>query len=234
MTAAMMEAALQRLPMLAEETAMRQLQPLPIDFDPVAHRYTWVPTGERMMMSVTGVLSASKSKRTLQTFANTKHIWAPRGTHVHAVLEQHLKGNRGPVTGWSENYEGPHEEYCRPLLSYPLWETFEPLALEYRVCDLRRNIGGSLDVLGWDHMTDRMVLLDLKTLGRGGRQYSTDAQLGGYLSMLIEHHKLVVDECLTMWAGYGECHLGASQPPTKCLDAWENAYDIWRSTQDEL
>ena len=61
---------------------------------------------------------------------------------------------------------GPYDEWVRPLLEYPLWETFEPIALEYSVCDLRRNIGGSLDVLGWDHLLDVMVLLDLKTLGR--------------------------------------------------------------------
>ena len=60
---------------------------------------------------------------------------------------------------------GPYDEWVRPLLEYPLWETFEPIALEYSVCDLRRNIGGSLDVLGWDHLLDVMVL-DLKTLGR--------------------------------------------------------------------
>ena len=76
---------------------------------------------------------------------------------------------------------GPYDEWVRPLLEYPLWETFEPIALEYSVCDLRRGIGGSLDVLGWDHLLDVMVLLDLKTLGRSSRT-STHAQLGGYLS----------------------------------------------------
>ena len=68
---------------------------------------------------------------------------------------------------------GPYDEWVKPLLEYPLWETFEPIALEYSVCDLRRNIGGSLDVLGWDHLLDVMVLLDLKTLGRSSRTYST-------------------------------------------------------------
>ena len=48
---------------------------------------------------------------------------------------------------------------------------------------------------GWDHLLDVMVLLDLKTLGRSSRTYRTHAQLGGYLSCLIDHHKLVVDEC---------------------------------------
>ena len=181
------------------------------------------------MMSVTGVLSASKSKRTLQTFARTKSTWAPRGTRVHRCLELFLKGEPAHTL-----LDGEYDDWIQPLLEYPLWEHFEPIALEYRVCDLRRNLGGSLDVLGYDHFVDRMVLLDLKTLGKGGKQYSTDAQLGGYLSMLIDHHKLVVDDCLTMWSGFGEAHLGASQPPDRCLYAWEGAYDIWKHQQQEL
>ena len=209
--------------------AMQKLAPLPIDFDEVAHSYLWRPTNERMMLSVTGVLSAGKSKRTLHIFEKTKSIWAPRGTFVHGALEQFLKGVPA-----EKLIGGQYDEYVKPLLAYPLWDCFEPLALEYRVCDLKRNIGGSLDVLGYDHQTERMVLLDLKTLGRTSQQYSTDAQLGGYLSMLIDHKKLVVDECLTIWAGSGETHLGASQPPDRCLEAWEHAYDIWKMQQEEI
>ena len=208
---------------------MKQLTPLPIDFDEKAHSYLWVPTGEWMRLSVTKVLSASKDPKTLKIFDKTKHVWAPRGTYVHAALEQFLKGRPE-----HELLGSRYDEYVRPLLAYPMWESFEPIALEYRVCDLRRNIGGSLDVLGYDHRMDRMVLLDLKTLGKNGQQYSTDAQLGGYLSMLIDHHKLIVDECLTMWASPGESHLGARQPPDQCLQAWEDAYDLWQSKQDEL
>ena len=188
---------------LSTRTTVQQLEPLPIDFDPVGHRYTWLPTGERLTNSVTRILRASKSQRTLDIFAKTKHIWAPRGTYVHEQLEFHLRGLRGPVDGWVDGYEGEYGEYVKP-------------------------------VLGWDHLLDVMVLLDLKTLGRGSRQYSTDAQLGGYLSMLIDHHKLVVDECLTLWAGHGECHLGASQSPAQCLEAWENAYDLWAMQREAL
>jgi len=206
-----------------------RLAPLPIEFDAEAHRYTWLPTGERMCLSVTGVLSASKDARTLANFARTKKVWAPRGTYVHSCLEGFLKGE--PV----EKFLGtPYDNYVLPLLEYPLWEYFEPVALEYRVCDLRRNIGGSLDVLGYDHRANSMVLLDLKTLGKGRKPYSTDAQLGGYLSMLIDHHKLVVDECLTVWASPDEAHLGDLQPPDRCLMAWEDAYDIWKMKQTEL
>lgn len=207
---------------------MQKLPLLPIDFDVEAHRYTWQPTGERMMLSVTKVISASKDPRVLRTFDKTKSVWAPRGTYVHSALEQFLKGTPAELLVGKK-----YDEYIRPLLAYPMWENFDPIALEYRVCDLKRNIGGSLDVLGYDHMMDRMVLLDLKTLG-GGKPYSTDAQLGGYLSMLIDHHKLIVDECLTMWASAGESHLGECQPPTRCLEAWEDSYDLWKMKQEEL
>lgn len=210
---------------------MEPLEPLPISFDEEKHRYTWLPTGEVMRLSVTKVLAAGKPKKTLEIFEATKHVWAPRGTYVHLQLEEHLRGLHGPYEDWVENYEGEYSEYVVPLLKYPLWEHFEPLALEYRVCDLRRNIGGSLDVLGYDHATERMVLLDLKTLGRRGKPYSTDAQMGGYLGMLIDHHGLVVDECLTMWASPGESHLGDTQAPDQCLSAWEDAYDIWLLSQ---
>ena len=111
------------------------------------------------------------------------------------------------------------------IAGIPAWER-STIALEYSVCDLRRNIGGSLDVLGWDHLLDVMVLLDLKTLGR---QPHLNPGPAGYLSMLIDHHKLVVDECLTMWAARGEAHLGDRQSPTECLEKWEDAYDIWNS-----
>ena len=207
----------------------KSLEPLPIEFDPEAHRYTWLPTGERLCLSVTGVLKASKDKQTLSIFEKTKSVWAPRGTFVHAALENFLKGQPK-----QELLGSPYDDYVEPLLNYPLWDYFEPLALEYRVCDLRRNLGGSLDVLGYDHRVDRMVLLDLKTLGKGRKPYSTDAQLGGYLSMLIDHHKLVVDECLTMWSQPGEAHLGISQPPDRCLVAWEDAYDIWKMKNPTL
>lgn len=212
-----------------EGKTVEPLAPLPIAFDPVSHSYTWTPTGQRLTQSVTGILRASKPKSALRTFEKTKHIWAPRGTFVHSCLEQFLSG-----VAYDELINSPYDDWVVPLLNYPLWEQFEPLALEYRVCDLQRNIGGSLDVLGFDHLTDRVVLLDLKTMGRGGKEYSTDAQLGGYLSMLIDRQKMVVDECLTIWAGKGSTHLGKAQTPAQCLDAWETAYDIWSKSVETL
>ena len=237
MTKAKLKAALQGLPMTplgAGGYKISALEPLPLEFDEGKHQYTWQPTGEVMAYSVTNILQVKKSARALAAIDKTKHIWAPRGTYVHGQLETHLAGLRGLPEDWAQNYDGEYAEWVVPMLSYPLWEHFEPIALEYRVCDLRRSIGGSLDVLGWDHLTDRMCLVDLKTLGKRGSTYDTDPQLGGYLSMLIDHHKLLVDECLTVWASPGECHLGPTQPPDRCLQAWEDTYDLWASREEEL
>ena len=218
---------------LGHPRGMEPLKPLPIEFDQAAHRYTWSPTGQRLTFSVTRVLRASKSKRTLDTFERTKSVWQPRGEDLHyRLLEQFLRG-----VPMEDLLGGPYDDWLIKLLEYPLWETFEVLATEYRVCDLRRNIGGSLDLLGYDHGTDCMVLLDLKTLGRNSKPYNTDAQLGGYLSMLIDHHKLVVDECLTMWCAHkddGGTHLGSRQPPDQCLEAWEDAYSFWQKLNPPL
>ena len=159
----------------------------------------------------------------------TKHFWEPRGHAVHAAMEAFVNG-ADPETLLG----GPYDAWIKPLLDYPLWESFEPVAAEYRLCDLRRSIGGSLDLLGWCHVTDSMMLIDLKTQSRSGRPYSTDPQMGGYLGMLIDRLGLVVDGCATLWCKPGETHLGGDQSPERCLAAWEDAYDLWNSQQEVL
>ena len=121
---------------------VKWLQPLPIDFDPEAHQYTWKPTGEVMSHGVTTILRARKDPKTLPDFRGHQTNLGPQGHPRSSCLERFLQG-----TPMDELLGGPYDEWVRPLLEYPLWETFEPIALEYSVCDIRRNIGGSLDVL---------------------------------------------------------------------------------------
>ena len=122
-----------------------------------------------MGISVTGILSVNKTAAQLANIERHKSSWAPRGTHVHAALEHKLRGlpfDLDPV----------YAEWTAPLLAHPFWETFQPLAVEYRVCDLKRGIGGSLDALGVDGFTGRTVLLDLKSQSSAKYgTYSTDA-----------------------------------------------------------
>ena len=56
------------------------LKPLPIDFDPEAHQYTWLPTGEVMSHSVTTILRASKDPKTLRS------LKTPNTSGRHAEL----------------------------------------------------------------------------------------------------------------------------------------------------
>ena len=57
---------------------VKWLQPLPIDFDPEAHQYTWRPTGEVMSHSVTTILQASKDPRPCRFRTHQGHL-GPQG-----------------------------------------------------------------------------------------------------------------------------------------------------------
>lgn len=209
-------------------TKIKPLEPLPLEFNEEAHSYQWLPTGERMGTSVTSVLSVNKTAAQLANIERHKPTWEPRGTHVHACLERLLL--KQPIEGKTE-----YMDWIEPLIAHPFWEDFEPIAVEYRVCDLRRGIGGSLDALGYDGFTGRLVLLDLKTQSSAKYgTYSTDAQMGGYLTMLIDHHQLTVDECLTVWARPGDCLIGDPQDPKQCIDEWERTYAKWEALQERL
>ena len=78
-------------------------------------------------------------------------------------------------------------------------EFFQPLAVEYRVVDLKHSIGGTLDAYGIDKRTNKRVLMDLKTQSNpNANAYNTNEQLGGYYSMLMKNN-IQVDECRTVW-----------------------------------
>jgi hypothetical protein len=207
---------------------IQPLGPLPIEFNEELHQYVWTPTGEVMGISVTGVLSVNKTAGQLANIEKHKPTWAPRGLHIHAALEHKLKELPFEV-------DPVYAEWVAPMLAHEFWADFEPLAIEYRLCDLKRGIGGSLDALGYDHFTEKMVLLDLKSQSSAKYgTYSTDAQMGGYLSMLLDRHQLEVDECLTVWARPGECLVGDPQDPQECLDAWEETYAKWLTLQEQI
>ena len=209
-------------------TKIKPLQDLPLEFNEELHQYIWLPTGEVMGTSVTGVCSVNKTARELANIEKHRPSWEPRGLHVHASLEHKLKGLPFEI-------DPAFAEWAAPMLAHPFWETFEPIAIEYRMCDLRRGIGGSCDALGYDGFTGRLVLLDLKSQSSSKYGvYSTNSQMGGYLSMLLSHHQLMVDECLTVWARPGECFVGDPQDPKECVDEWERTYEKWSALQEQI
>jgi hypothetical protein len=182
-----------------------------------------------MAHSVTEIVGATKDARAMANIMATKHVWEPRGLAVHAAMESFANG-ADPETLLG----GPYDAWIKPLLSYPMWESVEVIACEYRLCDLRRSIGGSFDLLVWDHLLDCMCLIDLKTQSRSGRPYDTSPQLGGYVAMGIDRLGLVVDQCCTLWCKPGETHLSGDQTPERCLAAWEDSYSAWSMLQEEL
>jgi len=115
------------------------LKPLPIHFDKDAHKYCWQPTGEWLAFSVTGIKSAGMSDRQRLALNKTKHLWEPRGCGVHAALESFLLAR--------PQADSEFNEWILPLLEHPFWDRVEPIAVEYRLCDLANSIGGSCDCL---------------------------------------------------------------------------------------
>jgi hypothetical protein len=203
------------------------LDPLPLHFDEAAHRYCWTPTGEWLAYSVTRVKAVEMSAKQRAALDKTKPIWEPRGKHVHACLETFLLGE-------ALLDPGDYGEWVAPLLDHPIWKRVEPVAVEHRLCDLKHSIGGSCDALVRDKANGNLLLLDLKTQSsERASTYDTSVQLGGYLSMLIDHYRLDVADCLTVWSRPGKA-LVTRAKPDDCLGAWVDALDAFKLRQDFL
>jgi hypothetical protein len=203
------------------------LPPLPIYFDPAAHKYRWEPTGEILAYSVTKVKAAvhPMTDRQRKAIDDTKHIWEPRGNHVHACLETFLLGE-------ALLHPGDYDDWVTPLLDHPFWQKVEPVAVEHRLCDLKHSIGGSLDALVRDKDSGKLLLLDLKTQSsERASTYDTSIQLGAYLAMLIDHYRVEISECLTVWSRPGKALITRANPD-KCLAAWVDTLDLFKLHQD--
>ena len=192
---------------------------LGLDFFPDLHRYRY--KGRWLPFSVSRVTNRATPEQEAQ-FERTKHVWAPRGNEVHGFCEAMLSGQELPETDYSEWTQAMQECW--------LLRDSEPLAVEYRLCDPRKGIGGSFDFL-LRSPNGKVILGDLKTVGNEtavDRRKPAKAQLGGYLAMLIDHHpKLTVDGCYTVVVGPGRCRLIQNEP-NECLMAWVDAWDAFK------
>ena len=225
-------------------TKPKLINPLPIEFDEETHRYIWTPTNEIMANSVTSITGFDMPESKRKSIEQFKHIWAPRGTAVHKALEWFLKNKKTlnwvgvlglevPETlykSW-ENYI----DWIKPLLEHEyIFKDFEPLAVEYRVVDLKNSIGGTLDAYGIDTRTNKTVLMDLKTQSNpNANAYNTNEQLGDYYSMLSSNG-IQVDECRTIWCRPNKTVVGEYQNPAQCYSDWIDKLDIWRMYQEEF
>ena len=199
------------------------LPPIPeLDFYEDLHRYRY--EGRWLPFSVSRITNKTSPEQEAQ-FERTKHLWAPRGNAVHGFCESMLSGQELPET--------EYEEWTQALQDCWLLRDSEPLAVEYRLCDARKGIGGSFDFL-LRSPNGKVILGDLKTVGNEtavDRRKPAKAQLGGYLAMLIDHHpKLTVDGCYTVVVGPGRCRLIQNEPD-ECLMAWVVAWDLYKLDQ---
>lgn len=196
------------------------LTPIPeLDFHADLHRYRY--KGRWLPFSVSKVTNRTTPEQAAQ-FERTKHLWAPRGNEVHGFCEAMLNGQELPET--------EYQEWTEALQDCWVLRDSEPLAVEYRLCDARKGVGGSFDFL-LRSPSGKVILGDLKTVGNENavdRRKSAKAQLGGYLAMLIDHHpKITVDWCYTVVVGPGKCKVLQNEPD-ECLMAWVDAWDVFR------
>ena len=209
------------------------LNPLPILFEEESHRYLWEPTQTWMTDSVTSVTGFDMPEKKRLAIEAHKHKWAPRGKTVHFALENFFNEEVFDKVKIIPQYYD-YEAWIKPLLDHPfIRDHFEPIAVEYRVCDLKNTIGGTLDALGVDKRTGNKVLIDLKTQSSArANTYSTDEQLGAYLSMLADHHAMKIDECRTVWSRPEKTYVGEIQDPDQCLEAWVDKLDLFKMTKE--
>ena len=196
------------------------LDPIPdLDFHAGLHRYRY--KGRWLPFSVSRVTNKTTPEQAAQ-FERTKHVWAPRGNSVHAYCEAMLTKQELPETEYSE--------WTQALEDCWLLRDSEVLAVEYRLCDSRKGVGGSFDFL-LRSPKGKVVLGDLKTVGNEtavDRRKPATAQLGGYLAMLIDHHpSLTVDWCYTFVVGPNRCKLLQNEP-NECLMQWVDCWDHFK------
>ena len=149
-----------------------------------------------MPVSTTAILSFDMDDVVRQRIADTKHIWEPRGTQLHNLLEQFLQGNEVPDAG-------DYSEYAGPMLDHVLWTKYQAIATEFRMVDKRARWAGSCDFVlkGKDRNgKDRVLLGDLKTRSSDrSTTLNAKAQLGCYAATLSPWFpSLWIDACITV------------------------------------
>jgi len=134
------------------------------------HRY-WL--GEHLFaVSITGVVSSSKSDWAMARIEATRHVWEPRGHTVHLALEALLHSRFHPEPGNRQQAAQLLEElrasdywaWIEPLLAHPHWQQVTVIASERPTCCLVRNLAGTYDTGFIQHTNGLRVLADLKTL----------------------------------------------------------------------
>ena len=198
------------------------LEPLPIEFNEELHQYTWSPTGETMLWSISGVVKPLSPEQ--RAYLEKNSHYAERGTAVHKTLEEFLSGQQ------LTDLETYHEWTDR-LIHHSWWDDAEVLALEHRLADPKRSIGGSFD--GLIRKDGKTCIFDLKTKQHeSSRREKPLAQLGAYSQMLEQHYGLLPDQAWVVWSYPGGVDF-EQLDMMQCLDSWAGAW-IKHEARQEL
>ena len=198
------------------------LDPLPITFDEAAHTYVWNPTGEQMLWSISGVVKPLSPEQ--RAYLEKNSHYAERGTAVHKTLEEFLSGQQ--LTDL-ETYS----EWTDRLIHHNWWDDIEILALEHRLADPKRSIGGSFD--GLIKKDGKTCIFDLKSKqAESSRREKPLAQLGAYSQMLEQHYGLLPDQAWVVWSYPGGVDF-EQLDMMQCLDSWAGAW-IKHEARQEL
>lgn len=196
------------------------------------HKYVWEPTGEQMTISVTGVTSYGKPEPDYSKFPDA----APRGTHVHRLMEAICTGEALP------NPVNPEGFDCSPwfeqLSKSTFWDQIEVLGCEYTMVHRKKSLGGQLDLLCV--YKDKALLIDLKTKSKSWKGPSNEdihsykAQAGGYLYLLHSGDDAgagqIVDQCRTVVVTPTQVKWLPPMDPDDCYFAWEECWDKYSAS----
>ena len=227
---------------------IQKLPKLPVFRSEREHKYYCEKSNKWLKYSTTQVCS-DLDEEAKQNIERLRHIWQPRGETVHYCLEQKMLG--------SDDIDmGEYEHIVKPLFDHYLFKHFIPMGVEYMMSNPGKDVGGQLDLIGYDTKTNQIRLVDLKTKGsitgkRNGfskleregsvlisdvnqywkEPYSTDKQLGCYIEMLKLNCDIEPDVCNTIWAYPEVCIVGPNQPVQRCKDAWKEAWEKFEAKQ---
>ena len=188
------------------------------------HRYRY--RGNWLARSVTQMLSfdlTDEAKHWIDVTKDGPNGWKIRGETMHKILENKLRGKEQKI-------EDRWRDWSDPLVDCDVFRGAEVMATEYRLCEPSKSLGGSFDFLLYKP-SGEIIIGDLKTKSKSGfrRCKAATAQLGAYTAMMQNRHpSIVIDSCVTVVSGPGECRV-ISEDPAKCVETWLDKHDQYES-----
>ena len=202
------------------------LQPIEgLEFDSESHRYRF--NGRWLHNSPTGVLSIDLDAYVKQRIKETRHIWKPRGDHLHLWLHHYLSGA-------AELDAGDYADWVGPLRDCWLWKDAQTLATELMLVDNKRNMGGCVDFVIKTGKTGAITIGDLKTVSSkkaaDQRKFPYE-QLGAYTRMMnLCYPHIFIEKAVMVVAAPGYCKVVTGDVDS-CSVAWEDAWEKYQQHQ---